>query len=141
MQAQVAPRLLLLGDEALTRQIAARLSAQFTGVTVDTASHWPVEAAHSVGLTLLCTTPEARATRAELQAALLHAGQPFGVATGADAAACAHMATRAWQAHLNALTHPAPRPSLWRHACARCGDGDCERRLFQDLHGRQHQGQ
>ena len=85
-------------------------------------------------LQLLCATPDHRQQRAALQAELLAARQPFGLALGEDLPRCLEAVRRAWQAHRASLLRTgAPVDAGWRHACARCGDGDCERRLFRAL--------
>ncbi|MEY4751321.1 MAG: hypothetical protein RIQ60_3535 [Pseudomonadota bacterium] len=77
--------------------------------------------------------------------ALLGAGLGWSRLSGGDAARLAQ-ALAALRAVLPGLTTTGPdtaagnginegcagdRPSPWRHLCAHCGDGDCERRLFR----------
>jgi hypothetical protein len=85
-------------------------------------------------LQLLCATPDHGSQRAALQAVLLGERQPFGLALGDDLPRCLEAVRRAWHAHRASLA-PSGEPvdAGWRHACARCGDGDCERRLFRAL--------
>lgn len=61
-----------------------------------------------------------------LRAALQDAGMAYSVVSGQGPMRTA----QAWRA-LQAARQTRPAgPSRWRHACARCGDGDCERHLF-----------
>jgi hypothetical protein len=73
----------------------------------------------------------ADATEATARLALQRAGWPYSVLRGALADQL-DTARRAWQA---AQRERLPVPTRWRHICGRCGDGDCERTLFDDRHG------
>lgn len=63
----------------------------------------------------------------KLRAALVGAGLPFGIVAGQGEARVQH----ALRSIAAARRTPPAAPSGWRHLCARCGDGDCERRLFK----------
>lgn len=61
-----------------------------------------------------------------VRAALARGGVAFGVVAGKGEARLAN-ALRC----IAAARRPRPAPATgWRHLCARCGDGDCEHRLF-----------
>lgn len=61
-----------------------------------------------------------------LRAALLAGGLPFSIVAG-QGEARVQQALRS----IDAARRPPPvTRSSWRHLCARCGDGECEHRLF-----------
>lgn len=146
MARHAPPALRLVGDADLIAALTATLSVDHAGTlghrrdgtapTLLTASTPDAALAPlpAGSLQLLCATPSQARQRATLQAALLRAGQPFGLVLGDDLAHCGAAIGRAWQAHCASLSRTvAPADAGWRHTCARCGDGDCERRLFRAL--------
>jgi hypothetical protein len=68
----------------------------------------------------------------QLRLALIEQGLGYCVLSGPPEAQL-QAALAAWQAHLRARRVGAQPPSRWRHVCGRCGDGDCERQLFDRL--------
>lgn len=74
---------------------------------------------------------EADSAEAAARQALQRAGWAYSVLRG-PLADQLDTARRAW---LAAQRKPPATPTRWRHVCGRCGDGDCERALFDRQHG------
>jgi hypothetical protein len=74
--------------------------------------------------------PAADADEAAARQALQGAGWAYSVLRG-PLADQLDTARRAW---LAARREPLAEPTRWRHVCGRCGDGDCERALFDRRH-------
>lgn len=93
-------------------------------------------------LILLCllsgtASPQALARLARWRSALLAAGVNFAVirqpSLQAQDAAIQRASTTDPTAAQTAAATCRAAASSWQHVCGRCGDGDCERRLFQAL--------
>jgi hypothetical protein len=68
----------------------------------------------------------------QLRTALLQAGLGWSVIAGHGPARL-QAALAAREAELRRRRTPSGQPGRWRHACGRCGDPDCEQRLFAAL--------
>jgi hypothetical protein len=125
------PLIVIVGAPGSGRaQLASALRAALQGrvqvLAEDDAPACPI------GLCLLnrSATP-GDPTDARLRLALLHSGQDFCVLAGTPQSRL-DAALAAWAARQR--ERPVDqRASRWRHACGRCGDGDCERHLFDQL--------
>ena len=119
------------GQDRLVAALRAALSDP--GVTVSDDNALVLAAPRPISLCLLmCSTTPGDGMEAQLRLALLQRGQGFSVLSG-PAEARLGAALAAWQAHRRERSAGMQPPSRWRHPCGRCGDGDCERRLFDSL--------
>ena len=112
---------------------ALRAALSDPGVTVSDDNGLVLAPQGPISLCLLMrsATPGC-AVEARLRLALLQCGQGFSVLSGPPEARLS-AALAAWQAHLRERSAGTRAPSRWRHHCGRCGDGDCERHLFDQL--------
>lgn len=94
-----------------------------------------------VDLTLLCllqtAPPEGLARLNRWRAALLAGGHAFAVIRQPTPAAQQQSIDQAIDQAVQQALEPhfkaTSRSGGWRHFCGRCGDGECEQRLFQAL--------
>lgn len=119
------------GQAQLVAALRAALSDPGMTVSDDNGLILAPQGPISLCLLMRSATPGDR-VEAQLRLALLQHGQNFSVLSG-PAETRLGAALAAWQAHLRERSAGERPPSRWRHACGRCGDGDCERHLFDQL--------